>query len=208
MEPFQFGELNPLQIFLLVFVEFGLATPYELMAKVGLGPGLTSPVLKRLEEAGFVKSTPGPRKRLKYAITESGANRLRESFQLGDYWQFGQRDIFESLPRAMILAWLHSDADESQYGAARAADSLLKLARRRLRESEELRDSIPGLQADILKDDRPVAKGLLIATAYQWLKAASDAALFRLQAEAIGEISKSLEGLPPAPQMLPNAGEV
>lgn len=201
MEQFQFGELNPLQIFLLALVEFGLATPYDLLSKVGLGAGLTSPVLKRLEDRGFVTSTPGPRKRMKYAITETGANELRESFKLGGYWQFGQKDIFESLPRAIILAWLHSDVDEARYGAARAAESLLKLARKRQRESEELRDSMLGLQADILKDDRPATKGLLIATAYQWLKAESDAGLFRLQAEAIGQINQSLADLPPAPQL-------
>ena len=165
MEQFQFGELNPLQIFLLVFVEFGLATPYDLLSKAGLGPGLTSPALKRLEEAGYVTSTPGPRKRLKYAITETGANQLRMSFQLGDYWQFGQKDIFESLPRAMILAWLHSDVDEARYGAARAADSLLKLALRKQRDSEELHESMLSLQADSLKDNRAGTKGLLIATA-------------------------------------------
>jgi DNA-binding MarR family transcriptional regulator len=204
MEQFQFGELNPLQIFLLALVKFGLATPYDLLSKAGLGPGLTSPVLKRLEEAGLVTSTPGPRKRVRYAITEIGASKLSESSQLGDYWQFGQKDIFESLPRAMILAWLHSDVDEARYGAARAADSLLKLSRRRQRESEELRVSMLGLQADILKDDRTAAKGLLIATAYQWLKAESDAALFRLQAEAIGKINKLLADLPPAPQVLQN----
>jgi len=54
------------------------------------------------------------------------------------------------------------------------------------------------LQAGIVRDDRLSAKGLLIATAYQWLKAESDAALFRLQAEAIAEINKSLVDLPPA----------
>jgi hypothetical protein len=64
------------------------------------------------------------------------------------------------------------------------------------------------LQADILKDDRPAAKGLLIATAYQWLKAESDAALFRLQAEAIGQINQSLADLPPAPQATRKTGTV
>jgi DNA-binding MarR family transcriptional regulator len=208
VEQFQFGELNPLQIFLLVFVKFGVATPYDLLTKAGLGPGLTSPVLKRLEEAGLVTSTPGPRKRLRYAITETGVSKLRESCQFGEYWQFGQKDIFESLPRAMILAWLYSNVDEARYGAARAADSLLKLARSRQRESEELRDSMLQLQADIVKDDRAAAKGLLIATAYQWLKAESDAALFRLQAEAIGSINKLLADLPPAPQTSGETGKV
>jgi DNA-binding MarR family transcriptional regulator len=208
MEEYQFGELNPLQIFLLVFVEFGVATPYDLLSKAGLGAGLTSPALKRLEEAGLVTSTPGPRKRLRYAITETGASKLRESCQFGEYWQFGQKDIFESLPRAMILAWLYSGPDEASYGAARAADSLSNLARRRQRESEELHGDMLRLQADILKDDRTTAKGMLIATAYQWLKAKSDAVLFRLQAEAIGEISKSLGDLPPAPQVPRNDREI
>jgi hypothetical protein len=45
----------------------------------------------------------------------------------------------------------------------------------------------------------PTPKDILIATPYQWIKAESDAALFRLQAEAIERITSLLAELPPAP---------
>lgn len=200
MEDYEFAELNPLQIFLLVFVEFGLATPYELMSKAGLGPGMTSPALKRLQEAGLLTSKPGPRNRVRYAITKKGANRLRESLKPGmaNYWQLGQMDVFESLPRGIILAWLHAGVDEAHQGIARGTEIVSVIARRRQRNAEELRESMHRLQSEIVKDNHSATKGMLIATAYQWIKAECDAALYRLQAEAIGQIDKLLAELPPA----------
>lgn len=195
--------LNPLQAFLLVLVEFGLATPYDMLTKVGLGVGLTSPALKRLNDAGLLTSTPGPRKRISYAITEHGKAVLRDNLAAGPppFWQQGQTDIFESLPRGIILAWLNSGADEARLGVSGAAYNLSVLTRKRQRDAEELRDSMVRLQAGILPQSPVAAKGLMIATAYQWLKAECDAALFRLQAEAIGEIDKLLVDLPPSPQL-------
>jgi DNA-binding PadR family transcriptional regulator len=201
LEHYEIEGLNPLQIFLLVFVEFGLTTPYDLLSKAGLGPGLTSPALKRMEEAGLLISTPGPRKRLRYAITEKGADLLRESLNQANYWQLGQTDIFESLPRGIILAWLHSGVDEARRGAARATENLLVVSRRRQREAEELRSDMLRLQAGLLKADPAADKGTLIGTAYQWIKAESDATLFRLQAESVEHINQLLADLPPAPQV-------
>ena len=57
------------------------------------------------------------------------------------------------------------------------------------------------LQADILNDKLAADEGLLIATAYQWIKAESDATLFRLQAESVEHIDKLVADLPPAPQV-------
>src|ERR1039458_10866044 len=57
MQPRRDSEkLNPLQILLMVFVKFGLATPYDLMSLAGMSVGLTSPTLKRLEESGALRS--------------------------------------------------------------------------------------------------------------------------------------------------------
>jgi DNA-binding PadR family transcriptional regulator len=203
MESYDLNELNPLQIFLLVLVEFGLSTPYALLSKAGMGPGLTSPALRRLKEAGLLTGTSGPRNRVRYAITKKGANLLRESLKSGDanYWQLGQTDMFESLPRGIILAWLHAGVDEAHKGVARAADNTSIVARKRQRDAEELHASIVRLQADMLKDDSATARGMLIATAYQWIKAECDAALFRMQVEVIGKIDRLLPTLPPAPQV-------
>lgn len=54
------------------------------------------------------------------------------------------------------------------------------------------------LQASISKNDPGADKGMLIATAYRWIKAECDAALFRLQAESIRQIDQKLAALPPA----------
>jgi DNA-binding MarR family transcriptional regulator len=194
-------ELNPLQILLLVFVEFGLATPYDLLSKAGLGPGLTSPALKRLNLAGLLTCTPGPRNRMRYAITDKGAQLVRESLKPGvtSYWQLGKMDIFESLPRGIILAWLHSGVDEAHHGADRARHNLLVLAERRQREAKELRGSMFRLQTDFIKGPA-TDKGTLIATTYQWIKAECDATFFRLQAEAIRDIHKLIADLGHAPR--------
>jgi DNA-binding MarR family transcriptional regulator len=201
MEATEFEPLNPLQIFLLILVNYGLASPYDLLSKAGLGPGLTSPALKRLKEAELLTSTSGPRNRLRYALTEKGANLLRESVRPDDasYWAVGQTDIFESLPRGIILAWLFFGVDEAHRGAVRAAEQLLIMAGRRQREAEELHASLLRLQPEILKDGPTPAKGVMIATAYQWIKAEYDATLFRLEGEAIERLHQLLAELPPVP---------
>ena len=203
MERFEINELNPLQVFLLVLVEFGLATPYDLLSKAGLGAGLTSPALKRLKEAGLLTGTPGPRKRMRYAITKEGKKTLRENLEVGPppFWQQGQTDVFESLPRGIILAWLHSGTDEARLGVSGAAYNLSVLTRKKQRDAEELRASMVRLQAEILNQGAAAAKGVLIATAYQWLKAECDAKLFRLQDVATAQISELLAHLPSAPQL-------
>jgi DNA-binding PadR family transcriptional regulator len=202
VERFEINELNPLQVFLLVLVEFGLATPYDLLSKAGLGVGLTSPALKRLKEAGLLTSTSGPRNRVRYALTKEGKKTLKDNLEVGPppFWQQGQTDVFESLPRGIILAWVHSGPDEARQGISEAAYKLSVLNRKRQREAEELRASMLRLQAEIVNQSSAAAKGMLIATAYQWIKAECDARLFRLQAEAVGEINKLLADLPPSPR--------
>jgi hypothetical protein len=57
------------------------------------------------------------------------------------------------------------------------------------------------LNADLSKGEPGFDKGILIATVYRWMKVASDAALLKLQAEAIGKMSPLLSDLPPVPQI-------
>ncbi len=137
----------------------------------------------------------------RYALTEKGANLLRESVRPDDasYWAVGQTDIFESLPRGIILAWLFFGVDEAHRGAVRAAEQLLIMAGRRQREAEELHASLLRLQPEILKDGPTPAKGVMIATAYQWIKDEYDATLFRLEGEAIERLHQLLAELPPVP---------
>jgi len=57
------------------------------------------------------------------------------------------------------------------------------------------------LQAEILKADHAADEGLLIAMAYQWIKAESDATLSRLRAESLERFYQLIADLPPAPQL-------
>jgi len=128
---------------------------------------------------------------------------LRENLEVGPppFWQQGQTDVFESLPRGVILAWLNSGKDESRQGVSDAWYKLSVLERKRQREAEELRTSMVRLRGEIGDQSPAVAKGVLIATAYQWIKAECDARLFRMQSEAAIEINKLLADLPPAPKL-------
>jgi hypothetical protein len=72
-------------------------------------------------------------------------------------------------------------------------------------DAEELRASMLRLKDGSLNQGQAAVHGLLIATAYSWLKAECDATLFRLQFEATGEIKKLIEGLPSAPEVIVTA---
>lgn len=200
MDVFDIRTLNPLQVFLLVLVEFGIDTPYELLTKAGLGSGLTSPALKRLKDTGFLTSTPGPRNRVQYAITEKGKESVKDHLNAGPepFWQQGPSDVFESLPRGIILVWLHGGPDAARSEVGVAVYKLSNLSNKREREAEELRGALSRLKGAILAQEADAAKGVLIATTYQWLKAESEAKLFRLQAAATGELGKLLTDLPQA----------
>lgn len=209
MDRIEINELNPLQLFLLVLVEFGLATPYDLLSKAGLGVGLTSPALKRLKEARLLTSSPGPRNRVRYAITGKGRKWLRDNLEVGlpPFWQQGQTDVFESLPRGIILAWLNSGTGEARQGVSDAWYKLSVLERKRQREAQELRASMVRLQGEIVDQSPAAAKGVLIATAYKWIKAECDARLFHLQGEAVWKIKELIPDLQSAPQLPRDRGQ-
>jgi DNA-binding PadR family transcriptional regulator len=198
-----YKELNPLELFLLTFVAFGLTTPYDLQSKAGLGPGLTSPSLKRLSEAGLLASTSGPRKRLQYRLTKLGYTTLRRTLEDSkvDYWQVGQTDAYWSLPRAMVLAWLFADITEARRGVTRAISNLVLLSFKREHDAKVLHDSMLRMQAEIDSGDRAADPGKLVGVVYQWLSAEAAARLFTVQAQLAKEVAVLLKQLPPAPRV-------
>jgi DNA-binding PadR family transcriptional regulator len=201
-------ELNPLQVLLLVFVQFGLSTPYDLMSQAGMSVGLTSPALKRLEKEGLLTCASGPRNRMRYSMTEKGEDKLRASFGSGQprQWRLGRFDTFESAPRAIFLAWASSGVDDAHRCVSRAAKELEHQSQRKQREAEELHDSMLHLNADLARGEPGFDKGILIAMVYRLMKVASDAALLKLQAEAVGKMFSLLSDLPPAPQISRDQG--
>jgi DNA-binding PadR family transcriptional regulator len=71
-----------LELFLIALVKREINTPYALHHNVGLSPGATIPVLKKLELDGDVRrGTPGPRRRAEYQTTPAGDRRLNSGWQ-------------------------------------------------------------------------------------------------------------------------------
>lgn len=72
-----------LDLFVLALLRRGIGTPYRLLASAGLSPGASIPVLRRLEEAGYVRpGKPGPRGRTEYHVTTAGNHYLENEWQV------------------------------------------------------------------------------------------------------------------------------
>lgn len=191
------GELTLPDVFLLSFVDSGLNSPYDLISKAGISVGLTSPSLKRLEQAGLLKKRSGPRNRIDYSLTERGKEEFQAALQLGrnNYWRLGASPSFDSLSRAVFLLWVHfgkADADKCiEFGVA----ELQNEARMKKHEADRISRSImePYLFADLGKI------GDYRAALYWYLKNISDAALFDAQAEMLKGMRQFVSEFPTRP---------
>jgi DNA-binding PadR family transcriptional regulator len=201
-----FERLSPHQVLLLVFIKFGLTSPYDLMSQAGMSVGLTSPVLKRMKKDGLLSCTTGPRNRMRYSLTEKGEAELMASLQAGQtrHWRAGRSETFESAPRTVLLAWAYSGVDEALRCIGRTAKDLEHQAQKKEREADELRDSMLHLKADLIKGESGFDKAILAATTYRWMKVQSEATLLKSQAETISTMAPLLSDLPPAPSLLRN----
>src|SRR5208282_4823943 len=127
--------LSAQEIFTLVFIRSGLNTPYDFISQIGVGVGTSSPALKRMEERKLLTATPGPRNRSRYEITEKGEEELRKAIDAGPdlYWRYRDRGHFESLQRAVFLAWIYSGIDDAEMCIVHAVEVLHKLRQRKER---------------------------------------------------------------------------
>jgi DNA-binding MarR family transcriptional regulator len=204
--------LSPLQVQLLVFVKLGLATPYDLITQAGLSVGLTSPALKRLEESGLLKSTPGSRRSMRYAVTKKGEEQLKVALETGGSLSslIERSGTFDSASRAAILAWATYGREEASRCVERAKEELQFQSQQKQAEADQLRNSILRIKeapAYLFEDDSESRKGVLLATAYRWLKAQSDASLLKMQGQAVTATVPLLQELPDFPSILPPKGK-
>jgi len=140
---------------------------------------------------------------MRYAVSEKGEDELRASLESGrtQHWGLGRFATFESAPRAILLAWIHSGIEDALRCVGWAMEELRAQRRQKEREAEDLHDSMLRLQGNLTKGEFTSDNGILIATAYRWMKTASDAALLKMQAEVMGTMAPLLSDLPPALQM-------
>ena len=93
-----------LEVFVLAFIKAGLTSPYDFLAKLGMGVGSSSAILKRLAAIGYLKSEAGPRNRTSYSLTPLGDGRLKklcDGTESPVVWE-PHRD----LRRRLFLVWL------------------------------------------------------------------------------------------------------
>jgi DNA-binding PadR family transcriptional regulator len=109
-----------LELFVLALVQHEINTPYRLRETVGLSPGATIPVLKRLQEVGCVRpGKPGARGRTEFKITASG----------NQYLASGWRPLLEAPAPSNLEAALRTASLAMLSGAnAKAVADYLKRA--------------------------------------------------------------------------------
>jgi hypothetical protein len=132
-----------------------------------------------------------------YSITAKGKRELRAASAAGktENWWVGKFGFYESLPRAVLLAWLASDLKDSPKWLAYAQEELQAALQRTKQEAKDLRDQMERLRRSSSSRARP----LLVGTTYRWIKATAEAALLKAQTELVDELAPSLTDLPPAP---------
>jgi DNA-binding MarR family transcriptional regulator len=188
---------NPSQILVLALVESGLETTYDLKLQAGMSVGQAGPVLQQLERAGLLTAQPGARRSLRYSITEKGESELRAVFAAGqaESWWVGRFGLFESIPRAALLAWLASEPKDSGSWLGYAEEELQAAALRAKQEANDLHKQLDRLRRNSSSRRRP----LLIGATYRWMKVQTNAVLLEAQAELVETLAPLLTDLPSAP---------
>jgi DNA-binding MarR family transcriptional regulator len=191
-------KLNSLEVLLLVLMKEGLTSPYELMSRAGMSAGLTSPALRRLESAGCVIRNPGPRNASRYTITGDGEMQLRTALEYSRVhdWLPETGSLFESGPRSILTAWLFAGKDEALGCVDRATSELRTRSRRKVREAEDLLETMGQLRNRVAATKSADDRGILVAMSYRWLKATMDADLLEMQANVMAKIDMLVVKLP------------
>lgn len=186
--------LNLLEMLVLALLQSGVTAPYDLVSHARLSVGNTGPVLKRLEEAGLLSQTSGPRRRTDFALTPKGEEEFKRSLEAGraDYWGLGGPSTYDSASRAIYLLWSYYGPDEAAKCVEFAIAELRRQAQARRREAEEMKESL----AQTTLVQVLAVRRTLGATLYWFIKSTMDAALFDLQIESLRSISNALPGLP------------
>ena len=193
--------LMPFEVFLLFCAKTGMESPYAIMIHTGVGVGASSPSLKRLETQGLLTSTPGPRNRMSYSITEKGEALLRQALDAGPeiYGRPTVRGTYESIHRVIFFAWLKGRLDEAEIAINMAEQKLMKRARLAQAEANECREVLTESKSESSPKGKYAAPEYLSA-GYKLIKATADAAEAKLQVEALATLRRFIDQLPSAPK--------
>lgn len=166
-----------LDLFVLALVQSGMTTTYDLKSKAGLSVGSTSPILARLEEDGLVEAPKAERSRgaRRFSITTAGRKHLSAGWkQLLERRPTDVDEIF----RITYLAWFMGFPEMAATFLESSAAGLDYLAATRQAEANQLRATLGGQVG---------------GHAFRWLRAGSDAARLKAQAEALKQLGRQIK---------------
>jgi DNA-binding PadR family transcriptional regulator len=191
--------LMPFEFFILFCAKIGFDTPYAIMNGMGVSVGASSPTLKRLEKKKLLTSTPGPRNRVSYGITELGETLLVLGLRAGPsaYGRLSARGLFDSLSRLIFFSWVKGDLEEAK---SVLIDAHFKLALNAKRAEESVNECLMILQRPLEGDYERSSKAH-IAAGYRLLDAFAGSILTQLQMESIPRLVKIVREMPPAPAL-------
>lgn len=193
--------LNSFEALVIALVMEGLRSRYDLTVRAGMSVGSTAPALKRLEKAGYLKSTLGPRRRQSYEVTSRGVAALKETLTGGldtFWWETGLAGV-ESIPRTVLLLWIYSDSQVVREFLNFATQDLAAEAEKRERD-------VASLEIEMKRLDRLLAgkaarktiesRQQLFAILNKALKAKADAVFLKAQSGAMAQLFEIVPHLP------------
>lgn len=196
-------KLSQLEVLLLVLVNAGIATPYDLLTQLGIGVGTSSPALQRMEERSLLTCTPGPRNRMRFSITQEGKEYLKGALKegLGRYWRHGNRDTFDSLRRVILLAWLGSNIQSAKSCVDEAERRLDELFERRVAQAGEHLRAVRSLEKEMLKGVLHPDDPRMISKVSGWIDAEFDKCQFKSQIQSLQTVRELIANLPSSPNI-------
>ena len=199
--------LSPLEVLLLVLVTAGISTPYDLLKQVRIGVGTSSPALRRMEANGLLTVTPGPRNRMRFALTEEGDTQLMAALEKGPeyYYRPSGPDTFDNLRRVILLAWIDGRLSDAMKCIETAQRELQHLIARQSLQAAMLHSKIFPLHKYTGGTEQLRNDAELIGHVSRWTNAVFDISQARLQIEALQEIKAFVLDLPAPPNILPKS---
>jgi DNA-binding PadR family transcriptional regulator len=185
---------STLELLLLAMVKRGLHTSYDLLSKVGISVGGTSRGFKRLESAGLLTSSSGPRTSQRFALTKKGEAELKRC------WQSISKPTppasLESALRVLFLGWLFGEPSIAANYARWAVDELRYRAKEDAQEADAIRDRYAHLwqPKEVGGVEHSVTE---LGSVYRLIKLRTDATRARAEADSLESAIKEVKTLIP-----------
>jgi len=141
---------------------------------------------------------------MQFVMTEEGDKQLKAALDRGPRQYWTQRHgTFDSLHRAIFLAWVASRPEDAKGCIAEAVEILRRKAGRNELDVGDLRKTAFRLRDEMLNNEELADDSILITTVYRWIGAEMDAVEYKLQAETLHVLDTLVADLPPAPKIWP-----